>query len=459
MQIQGFPGKRSASRESRRCNDRLGQARWPTLSARRLVGSSVSRGLRASQLRQFSPGSPSKGFPRRGGCREPIFYPMTRPDLHFSAPATEAGGVSDDQLLMGLFGQAGAVESIGGAAVDEVGGELWQHVRKRGHLLLLAKAGRGGIAQGIRFYRAQRHGARVFRALHRIVSASPLWPLVPAELRAGGGLVGVIEADGKSEVRAILFGNPEPSHRRAILQVVRANGSREMVKAGFCPESMAAVEREAEFLRHYGGSVAGVPELREDLSDRRWRAISCAEVPGKPAGAPNRWLKGGLELLAGWEIQDDSCLLQTWSAWPQCLAAAQAMEFSENQIEVLGKLGNAQVRRAYMHGDFAPWNLLVEGSAVRAIDWEWASADGLAGLDLVHAWYQWNAMVRKVPAGRLLVRTLRDLEGPRTREALLASGWPTPASALLVHALRLNPIYSAPTAQAVRNLSAEAIEA
>ena len=66
-------------------------------------------------------------------------------------------------------------------------------------------------------------------------------------------------------------------------------------------------------------------------------------------------------------------------------------------------LARRTVRRALVHGDFAPWNWRSdEAGHLVCIDWEWAREDGFAGFDLVYCLVQQALLVKNVPANRLL---------------------------------------------------------
>jgi hypothetical protein len=52
--------------------------------------------------------------------------------------------------------------------------------------------------------------------------------------------------------------------------------------------------------------------------------------------------------------------------------------------ELMPDLDHLVVPAAIVHGDFAPWNVRLSASRIRAFDWEWASSEGLPLIDSIH---------------------------------------------------------------------------
>jgi len=68
------------------------------------------------------------------------------------------------------------------------------------------------------------------------------------------------------------------------------------------------------------------------------------------------------------------------------------------------------------HGDFAPWNLILDGNVARAVDWEEGCMEGFPHLDLCHYLLQTAALVYRWSAGRTLryvVKYLREQPWPK----------------------------------------------
>jgi hypothetical protein len=59
-------------------------------------------------------------------------------------------------------------------------------------------------------------------------------------------------------------------------------------------------------------------------------------------------------------------------------------ELSEILADVLPSLEQMSVPITIIHGDFAPWNLRIEGGAISAFDWEYGQLSGLPLIDEIH---------------------------------------------------------------------------
>ncbi|MBR1609663.1 MAG: phosphotransferase, partial [Kiritimatiellae bacterium] len=89
------------------------------------------------------------------------------------------------------------------------------------------------------------------------------------------------------------------------------------------------------------------------------------------------------------------------------------------------RLSTVSLRKAFVHGDFAPWNWRRGGDgALACVDWEWARDDGFAGFDMAYCVVQRLVLVRKTPPERLrdaFAAAAAALPGPQ-REILSGSG-------------------------------------
>lgn len=92
----------------------------------------------------------------------------------------------------------------------------------------------------------------------------------------------------------------------------------------------------------------------------------------------------------------------------------------QNAVERLGKL---RIRKAVVHGDFAPWNLRARQDDLVAIDWEWAEPDGLAGIDLCYGLLQEALLVKKRSPRQALNDVQIAAGSPCCGEYLKSTGW------------------------------------
>ena len=66
------------------------------------------------------------------------------------------------------------------------------------------------------------------------------------------------------------------------------------------------------------------------------------------------------------------------------LSCSPMQELSEILADLMPSLEQLSVPVTIVHGDFAPWNLRIDGGAISAFDWEYAQLSGLPLLDEIH---------------------------------------------------------------------------
>ena len=160
-----------------------------------------------------------------------------------------------------------------------------------------------------------------------------------------------------------------------------------VAKVPLGPRALGKILREAEILDRLAGEK---PELAPSLFfvDRE-RGVAVQEVVrGWPTG--RRLTKRHIEWLAGLRIPGvETSLRKQAGRLAHRLAGTpdvidEVTRSSLNQI--LEKLEDTtRLPAVWVHGDFAPWNLKWVGRGkLRAVDWEFAEAGELPGLDVVH---------------------------------------------------------------------------
>ena len=144
----------------------------------------------------------------------------------------------------------------------------------------------------------------------------------------------------------------------------------------------AAREREDIRRRAPGG---GIPRLVDaaPAPDALW--LLEERLPGRPPDtrAPEGWFAVAADWAVGMAGPPGRRLadVPTWLEHREALLAfapAAAVERVERALTAVSEL-----RAVHMHGDLQPRNLLVDGAAVGAVDWEGAWLEGVPGLDLV----------------------------------------------------------------------------
>jgi len=91
-----------------------------------------------------------------------------------------------------------------------------------------------------------------------------------------------------------------------------------------------------------------------------------------------------------------------------------------------GDLKELVVRRALVHGDFAPWNLRWEGDRLMAVDWERGLEEGIAGLDLGFGMLMQFRLVAGLGGEKLIDTILEKVKTPEMIRYLQKSGWKNP---------------------------------
>jgi hypothetical protein len=311
-------------------------------------------------------------------------------------------------------------------AIDEVfslfemrAGE-WATIRRNGRILLALPPGRRGALQGLKLYQPQRLKARASMAALRLAAGLGLHRWVLPGLRHAGGIVET-EPDLPRALpysTGILLGSPEHRVRRAIASYQTAWGW-EVAKIAFGPEGWDVIHGEAAALQSLPEQTPGAPAL---LGIHRAHSCSMIRLPLVRGSVLRQGdAKDAISLLDAW-LSDAP--LQEITAFPEWPAIQSALSGSERGRECLDDLAQIRLRPAVRHGDFARWNLLRQrdGSLV-VLDWEWGTATGMPGIDLVHFFAQDARLVRGLAPAEVIRSVARSLERPACREYLEQTGW------------------------------------
>lgn len=288
-------------------------------------------------------------------------------------------------------------------------------------------------------------GSRVFvpaGSLRLLRAALPLLPAGRARSRllgralAGASRLGLTERLGLDELAVAFKGPPPPPRipwmrragrevgavalgvpglfRKAIAQVTRPDGGVEaLLKLSLTGPARARVRREARALRRLEalGLSALAPRLRAagDLERGAWLAQEALSGRRSPdaLGAlhlafQKRLCARTLETVPAERLDVLGRASTQLDDLQGRIDRARVDLLAELRQAVFQTLGDRGLRCSLAHGDFTPWNLLVEGGRLRAVDWE--SAEDLAPVpwDLIHFHLQTGVLVRRRPAGRLL---------------------------------------------------------
>ena len=190
---------------------------------------------------------------------------------------------------------------------------------------------------------------------------------------------------GTSDKTGALLCNP--CHGIRIVAVrVRPDGLLEIVKAARRNDA-EPLRQEHAALQRLQGKV-GVPNVGplEERNDAVWFSMPYLREASREANP--------LPLLQAWETNEQEPAEQNG-------LIRDLLPFLDERTRA--SLAGRSVRRALVHGDFAPWNWRTDGNGrLVCIDWEWAREDGFAGFDLVYCLVQQALLVKKISSERLL---------------------------------------------------------
>ena len=227
----------------------------------------------------------------------------------------------------------------------------------------------------VKWARAYRWSARLVRELSavraalyrptRLARGAELggWP--PESVRHLRPFDAIVGTPGLTQSVLVRFVEPDTNKPRAVAKVMV---SRE-------PHAAERIAAESEAIQD--------PVLN-GLVPRRWETGLVAGrhylvtefVAGRPVSSGRR----GFGIAAGaLAFQATGAGLVDIEEHPWVRRASQRVP-SLRRDRLVGRFPIAR-----MHGDFAPWNILVRpGQSLALIDWEFSEADGVAGVDLAH---------------------------------------------------------------------------
>ena len=275
-------------------------------------------------------------------------------------------------------------------------------------ILLLPVRNRRVAAATLGLYRPQTMKAKV--AVAALKTANRIGAL---------GLLPTLPGTGDDNCGALLC---NPAHGTRFLAVRRTeDGGLEIIKAARLTDAAPLMSEHASLSRLKGRpGVPPVGDLHRTV-EAVWFAMP--HLGTAPAPFP-------IALLRDWESTDqepaeDNGLIRDLLPFLDQLT----------RTSLTGKT----VRRALVHGDFAPWNWRADAAGhLICIDWEWAREDGFAAFDLVYCLVQQALLVHKVGASDLdsAVRASLSRLGSKAEDLIRDSGLPLETLLSLVLAYR-----------------------
>jgi hypothetical protein len=210
--------------------------------------------------------------------------------------------------------------------------------------------------------------------------------------------------------------NPSHGLRCIVAGISPSSGKSFIVKLGF-DESKESVRREYDILTNLQERYPGVIQTTGHTSGENWFAM---RLPYLGHTSPSRInIPAVVKLLSSWRSNQT----QRVDEWKQMHDILLKVQVNRELSGWHHKVGALSISRALVHGDFAIWNLRHTSNGLLAIDWEWATEDGIAGIDLIHALRQEAYMVKKLGTADALVWMQEQLESETWKAYLTASGW------------------------------------
>ena len=302
-------------------------------------------------------------------------------------------------------------------------------LRRGGRLLLCLPADRGAAARTLRLYQPQRFLARASvtmvdglircgwhgTMLPKVSVAGEVADVTPALAEIAHGTCGV------------MLGSPEHRVRRAIASFKTANGW-EVAKIAFGCDGWEVIGGEVDALRSLPENMPGIPTV---LGVHRGTDLALMRMPyfqGRVLGQDET--AAAVALLDSWRSHLPAKPLREFPEWP---VIERALGLNPNGGEAVERLSRFQLRPVIRHGDFARWNLLrTDRGDLMVLDWEWAVASGMPGIDLIHFFAQEARLVKRQTPMAVIRSVERSLQRDDCRNYLAATGWQGDARAAIL---------------------------
>ncbi len=210
--------------------------------------------------------------------------------------------------------------------------------------------------------------------------------------------------------------NPSHGPRCILAGILPDSGETFIAKLGL-DESAHAVAHECRMLAELGGRYPGIPRPLGQQQGGDWFVM---RLPHLGNASPHTMSAPGIsDLLQSWASDRRTRLGE--SPWARGLIRQACVSGSLSGWHE--RMESISIGGALVHGDFAVWNLRYTNEGIRAIDWEWAEPEGVAGIDLVHGLRQEAYMIRRLSASASIAWMLEQARTPAWSAYLDRAGW------------------------------------
>ncbi len=200
----------------------------------------------------------------------------------------------------------------------------------------------------------------------------------------------------------VLAGNPYAEGRRYLYVAFDDCAQPTYVaKIGIDTTARRKVRAETDFLLQHGCADRGIPLPLGTLEDNETSGLILPYISGSTPRLP-----GSASMihavLAKLVRRAESIELGDIRAWQQI-----------TDISVRQSVSSRRVNPAIMHGDFAPWNILIDGNGLpHLVDWERGEPVGVPGWDWFHYVVQVECLVKRSRPHKVWQRLQETMADP-----------------------------------------------
>ena len=252
--------------------------------------------------------------------------------------------------------------------------------------------------RGLSIYRPGRpwksRVVQLLRQLGPMAFAGPVLELTGRGIRDSPVERIVRAYDPGARIAGIFFGSQGETNTCTVVLSIRDSIVFAKVATGAHSEHF--VNAEAQRLRDFAA--------RPLKSARVPRLLRSERIDGMPVNYVEVVLGPGARQL-GTNLERASELLVELHSWERSVSSLPECALGQRIADRLSKVpGASELASAWRlatkwlndvrlplglaHGDFVPWNILVEGDELAVVDWEWSQVGVPPGIDLAHFIYQ-----------------------------------------------------------------------
>lgn len=213
-------------------------------------------------------------------------------------------------------------------------------------------------------------------------------------------------------VLAISTGTPG-SFRKITAMIIDSNGKvLGYAKIGETPPAIERIKNEARILKQivnsYWLSVISVPKCLYEGEVGNAYVMIQTPAPFEGKSGSSMFNEGYAEVLANLIKTSlitkkflDSEFYKNLKYGIESYPLSYRNIFKEGMQYLEETIGEKEIYFSLSHGDFAPWNMLWNNREAFLFDWESASVETPAGIDLVHFLFQTGFLLRKLRGKKL----------------------------------------------------------